>query len=277
MSLRDLLESKLTKSELKYVPRSFDIIGSKEKAIAIVEIPDKLKKRRRMIANAIMKHHKNVKAVLEKASPRKGVYRIREMKIITGSKNTVVVHKENGCSIGVDPRTVYFSPREGTERLRVAQKVGDNETVMIFFAGTGPFACVVGRIAKPEKIIGIEINPVAVRFFKQNIELNKLKNTIAIKGDVKSAAKNFYDQCDRVIMPLPESAVDFLDEAIMCLKSGGICHLYCFSTEDDLKNIRKKISAAAKKLNRKAKFLETQKVLPWGPKIWKWRVDFQVA
>jgi len=277
MALKDVLENKLKQGELKYVPRSFDIIGSKERALAIVEIPKEIKRREKVIANAIMKLHKNVKTVLEKSSPRRGVYRTRRMKIITGSKNTVVVHKENNCLIKIDPRKVYFSPREGTERLRVAQKVRKEETVMIFFAGAGPFACVIGKLAKPEKIIGIEINPAAVRYFKENIKLNKLTNVAAIRGDVKKAAKEFYGQCDRVLMPLPESAVNYIEEAIHCLKSGGTCHLYCFSSESDIPVVKKKISAAGKKLGRKVNFLEAQKVLPWGPRIWKYRIDFTVS
>ena len=81
MALKDLLKNKLTKKELALVPTSFDLVGNKEKAVAIIEIPDELKKKAKTIAFALMKQHKNVYSVLLKKSPRKGVYRTREMKI----------------------------------------------------------------------------------------------------------------------------------------------------------------------------------------------------
>ena len=52
---------------------SFEIIGSREKAIAIVEIPDELKKKQKEIAQEIIKKHKNVKTVLKKTSERIGI------------------------------------------------------------------------------------------------------------------------------------------------------------------------------------------------------------
>mgnify|MGYP001567238654 CR=1 FL=1 len=92
MTIKEILKGRLTKKELEYVPSSFDIIGSKEKAIAIIELDDKIKKKAKTIANAIMRKHKNVKSVLLKASPRSGVFRTRDYKIIAGIKNTEVTH-----------------------------------------------------------------------------------------------------------------------------------------------------------------------------------------
>ena len=55
----------------KSIPISFDIIGSREKAVAIVEIPEELKSKENQIAEQILKEHKNVKSVLKKLSERK--------------------------------------------------------------------------------------------------------------------------------------------------------------------------------------------------------------
>ena len=67
--------------------RSFDIIGSRKKAVAIIEKADKLQ------ARQIMNKHKNVVSVLAKVSPRSGVYRTRKLKLIEGKRNTEVIHK----------------------------------------------------------------------------------------------------------------------------------------------------------------------------------------
>ena len=53
---------------------SFDIIGSREKTVAIVEISDELIEKEKEIAKEIMKRHKNVKSVLKKVSERKGEF-----------------------------------------------------------------------------------------------------------------------------------------------------------------------------------------------------------
>ena len=273
---RDLLRKKLSEREIALVPSSFDIVGSREKAVAIIEIPRELKKKQKIIANALMKQHKNVVTVLNKESPRKGRYRTRKLKLIKGKRNIEVMHMESGCRFLLDPKKVYFSPREGTERLRIASQVKKKENVMIFFAGIGPFAVVIGKKAKPNKIIGIEVNPIAVKYFKENIRLNKLENIETVRGDVKKQAKRFYGKCNRVLMPLPESSMDYLEEAIKCL-SCGIIHCYCFSEEDEISGKKEKIASTAKKMKKKIKFISVSRVLPYGPRIWKYRIDFRVS
>jgi len=59
-------------------PSSFDIIGH----IAIIEVPEKLKRKRKLLAEVIMSLNKHIKTVLEKVSERKGVYRIREYRFL---------------------------------------------------------------------------------------------------------------------------------------------------------------------------------------------------
>ncbi len=272
MSLKDLLEGKLTKLQLNLVPSSFDIIGSKDKAVAIIEMPEELKKKQKIIAEALMKQHKNVVSVLNKASHRKGIYRTRKLTLITGKRNTEVTHVESNCRFFLDPKKAYFSPREGTERLRIAEKIRPGEVVMVFFAGIGPFAIVLARKSKPEKVIGIEINPDAVKYFWKNIALNKTGNVQIVLGGVKEKTKKFYGQCDRVIMPLPETAIDYLEEAAKCIRDKGIIHLYFFSAESELNEWKKKV----KERLPKAKIEEIQKVLPYGPMIWKYRFDIKV-
>lgn len=270
MTIKELLVGKMTKKELDMVPSSFDIIGNKDKAVAIIEIPDKIKKKKGVIARALMKKHKNVKSVLLKGSPRKGVFRIRDMKVIAGDTNTEVIHNENNCRFYVNPVNSYFSQRESTERLRVIEKVNKNEIVMVFFAGVGPFAIEIAK-KTGAKVIGIEINPDAVEYFKRNIILNKVNNVEAVLGDVRDESVRFFGKCDRVLMPLPESSIDFITEAVSCLKKKGTCHLYCFYDENKINDVKKLIRKKAGKI----KFTGVQRVLPYGPAIWKYRIDFQ--
>ena len=276
MTIKELLRGKLTESEMKMAPSSFEIIGNKEKAVAIIELEHVLKPKAKIIAEAIMVKHRNVKTVLLKDSPRQGEYRTRKYRRIKGAKSTEVMHVENGCRLLVDPVSSYFSSREGTERERMIEKVKPGETVMVFFAGAGPFAIEMAKKAKPAKVIGIEINPAAVDYFVKNIKLNKLQNVEAVLGDVVERAKEFYGICDRVLMPLPEKAIDYLTDALKCLKHGGVCHLYFFSDESKLNEVKKKVKQMVKEQGRKATIIQEQRVLPYGPKIWKYRMDFIV-
>src|SRR3989338_9987960 len=98
---------------------SYDILGSKEKSIAIIEEVENPKE----VAKKIMKDRKNIKSVLMKLSERKGVERKREYELVLGDPDTEVIHKENYCRFKLDPQKVYFSGREVTERLRIAEMV----------------------------------------------------------------------------------------------------------------------------------------------------------
>src|SRR4030095_2082171 len=71
--LKDALGKLLSPTELESLIGSFDIVGD----IAIVEIPDELEQKERMIGEALLKVHKNLKTVLKKLGPMEGEFRVR--------------------------------------------------------------------------------------------------------------------------------------------------------------------------------------------------------
>ncbi len=262
------------------IPSSYDIIGSKEKAVAIVEIPEGLQKKEKEIAKQILARHKNVKSVLKKISERKGTYRITEYEFLTGDKDTLVIHKENYCSFKLDPKLVYFSTREGTERLRIANKIKPKEIVMLMFAGIGAYAILIAKKQpKVNKIISVEINPTAFEYMKENIRLNRVtEKIIPVFGDVKEKCKDWYVKCDRIIMPLPQDAWNFFDIACKCLKKkGGFIHLYAIENENIVScEVKKTINSFKKKINRKIKF-KIRKVLSYAPRTNKYCIDLKLS
>jgi tRNA (guanine37-N1)-methyltransferase len=258
---------------------SFDIIGSRDKAVAIIEIPDELKNKEIKIAKKIMNRHKNVKSVLKRISERKGIFRTRQYKLLIGDKNTEVVHKEHGCKFKLDPMKVYFSEREGTERLRISKQVKSKETVMLMFAGVGPYGIIILKKQPLAKVIVIEINPVAFEYMKENIRINRMSDRmIPILGDVEKKVEKWYGKCDRAIMPLPHESLKFLTKAYRCLKSkGGIIHLYIIEKEENVKQEAEKIVAdLIKKTQRKIKF-KIKNVLPYSPGKSKYCLDIKVS
>jgi tRNA (guanine37-N1)-methyltransferase len=250
---------------------SFDIIGSKEKAIAIIEIRDDVDEKQ--AAEEIMKKHKNIATVLKKTSERKGVMRKREYEFILGDKNTEVIHRESGCRFKLDITKTYFSNREVTERQRIADMVKPGENVLVMFGGIGPFAIVIAKRQKEvEKVVSIEINPKAHEYAKENVKLNKLEGkVIPILGDVNKKCNEFFYEMDRVIMPLPHEAINYLNLAKRCLKEkGGVIDLYIIEDEDKIEERAKKI---AEKID--AKSYKTKKVLPYSPGSNKYCIDIK--
>ena len=264
----------------KLIPSSFDVIGSKEKAVAIIEVPDEKKDRGKEVAEAILEQNKNVKSVLRKMSSREGEYRTRKYELLAGDKNTEVLHKEYGYMIKVDPQKAYFSTRELTERQRIAPQVKPKEVVMVMFSGVAPIAVAIGkRQPEVERVIAVEINPDAARYADENIRINKLGHKIiSMPQDVRLGCVKWYGRCDRVVMPLPMAAESFLDIAVNCLKQdGGTVHFYNWGKEPEpFGKAEEVIKEELGRMKRKYEIINRKRVLPYAPGKWKVCIDFRV-
>jgi tRNA (guanine37-N1)-methyltransferase len=253
---------------------SFEIIGE----VAIVEIPEE-RKDERSIARDIMRNHPRVRTVLRKTSEREGILRLRRFKPIIGSM-TETVHKEHGCSFMLDPTKVYFSPRESTERERIAGMVRRKEDVMVFFSGVGPYCIIISKKAGVKSVHGIEMNPKAHEYAVENARINRVGDVfVPILGDVKEKSRKFFGRMDRVVMPLPKEGYRFLHQAIRCIKpEGGVVHFYYIEHENELwKNSVPLVRRAGEKAGRKVRIMKRRRVLPYGPGSWKVCIDFRVG
>lgn len=275
-NLKGLLKGKVSEEELKFVPVSFDVVGSKGKAVAIVDIPGELKSKEKLIAETIMKMNKNVKSVLKRLSGRKGEYRLYDFELIAGDSNTEVLHKEHGYFIKLDPQKVFFSPRELTERQRVASQVKPNETVLVMFSGTGVYPVAICK-KQPDvsKVYGIEINPDAHNYALENLRINKISHKVVlINDDVRKACPKFNIKFDRIAMPLSKEGYRYLDIAIPLLKENGILHFYHIGPETDLfSEAEKIIKNVASKFKRKIEIINKVRVLPFGTRSFKICLD----
>ncbi len=252
---------------------AYDLIGSAGRAIAVVDIY-KIKNVKE-IAKEILRRHAHVKSVLGKAAGRQGEFRIYKMKFLAGSKNTEVLHKEHGFFFKLDPRKVYFSPRESEERARVAALVKPKEKVLVMFSGIGPLLVHIGKFCPSCEVVGVELNKTAVKYADENSRLNKIRNSKNVCGDVRKfkSEKRF----DRILMPLPERSLEFLPSALKHAARGTIIQVYAISSEKKLfADVEEKISKILKKRKAKFKFISRQKVLPYAPRLQKVRIDFKI-
>ena len=264
---------------MEMVPRSFDILGSKGHAVAVIEIPSELEQYGKVIGEALMRVQRNVKSVLSKSSERMGEYRVRNMVLLTGDQDTEVIHKESGCYFKVDPVTAYFSPRESTEREKVSSQVSPGERVLVMFSGIGPFAICIAKRQPMAQCIAIELNPYAHKYCLENIRLNKVGDRVsAIMGDVRQVCPALDEKFDRVLMPLPKGAYEYLDVAIPMVNPGGVLYFYHWAQRNDPFSEGERILLQAVwGLGRNAEITERVKVSQYSPSAWKIRLNAKIG
>lgn len=268
--------SEIVGKEAEGIFSSYDIVGD----IAVLEIPDNLRAKEMEIADVLLRTNGNIKVVLRKEGGMEGEYRVRRFSFLAGENRTETTYVEHGVRMHLDLAKVYFSPRLSHERGRIAAHVRAGEKVLVMFAGVGPFALVIAKKQKDAKVVGIELNPEAVRYFLENITLNGMEGRVeAVLGDVRKVVPGrFAGFADRVLMPLPKNAEDFLDVALLAAKKGGIIHFYTFVNRKDGKEAaEKKVFEAAKKAGRKIEIIESREVRPFSPSTVQIVVDFKIG
>ena len=277
-TIRQHLKGKVPEDLLSIVPSSFDILGSRNGAVAVIEVPDELAIYEKEIAVAIQAVHKNIKSVLSKDSGREGEYRLRSLRLIAGHPETEVIHKESGCSFKLDPQVTYFSTRESTERERIAEMVRPGEDILVMFSGVSPIAVCIAKRHPDVTVTAIEINPEAHGYAVENVKLNKVTDRVKpILGDVRDVCPSLNTVFDRVLMPLPKGAHMFLDVAVSMVKPVGLLHFYHWAPEDDLySEAERLVVEAAAEAGRRAEFVGGVKVSLYSPRVYKVRVDMVV-
>jgi len=229
-TLKEYLKGKARKEDVRHLRRGFEIIGD----VLIIDLPENLMYLRDDLIEWVKMKHKHVKTILRKRGEVRGEFRIADYEIIYGHE-TETVAKEHGCSFRVDVRKAYYTSRLSGERERIARMVRDGERVLVMFAGVGPYAIVIAKLSSPSEVVGVELNPEAVRYFMENIWLNKVEKIVkAIQGDVRAVVPSFEGRFDRIIMPAPYNADRFLSLALGKVKEGGYIHFYTFSGEEEV-------------------------------------------
>ncbi len=273
-SLEEALAGKLKPREIEAVVTSFDLLGE----LAIVEIPEELERKKKAIGEAVMEVHRNVRTVAMKKGPMEGEFRVRKLEVIAGKKKTETTYRESGCSFLLDPAKVYFSPRLSFERERIAELVKDGERVLVMFAGVGPFPIVVAKKNPGAILAAVELNPAAFEYMVRNIKMNKLETKITpVFGDVKEVVPLLFSGwADRILMPLPRGAEEFLGVALVAAKKGAVIHVYTFTKVGEERGKAEEVVAKLRALGRKAKLLNFRTVRPFAPHVDQISVDVQV-
>jgi len=277
-SLEEVLEQKLPSSIIPLVSKSFDIIGD----IAIIELSPTAEPYEKIIAEALMRVHKNVKTVYSKAGPITDNLRLRPLHHVLGTDRTETIHTELGCRFKIDISRAFFSPRLSAEHKRVAEQVRPGECVVDMFAGVGPFSILIAKRLNDVQVHAIEANPEAAKLIRENAKMNKVQDRIKVWfGDARVVVQeNLSGIATRVIMNHPSQAREFLEPAYKALRlDGGIVHYYTFAEGlDSESNARKELAAALDNSGWKIeKTIETHKVRGVAPMKWQVAVDAKLT
>jgi tRNA wybutosine-synthesizing protein 2 len=268
--LRDVLRASLPPEELELLPSGFDRVGH----VAILTLPPALMYRSGEIAKALLRL-KGVRTVALREGPITGRHRRPKIKVIAGEPRTETLHKEHGCLFKLDVAKVMFAPGNLFERGRLAGLVRPDEVVVDMFAGVGQFSIPIAKRARPSRVYAIELNPVAFRYLRENIELNRVGHVVVpLHGDCEEVAP--LGVADRVIMGILHVTHKYLPLAMRVLKpSGGVIH-YHESVPSKLR-FERPIKRITSSTTRKVEILNKRVVKRYAPGVDHVVIDVKVG
>ena len=225
--LRRIARRVLGEEKAARVWKRLDIVGD----IVIIRLPVDgsigLDDARRL-AEELLGELGYVRSVWAVASPVEGPYRTRRLIHLAGDERTETEYREHGCRFRVDVAEVFITPRLNYEHRRIAELVRPGEVIVNMFAGAGLFSVIAACHARPSKVYSIDINPRAYELMRENARLNRVEGVVEpILGDAaRVVAERLRGVADRVLMPLPELALDYIYYAVEALRHSGFIHVY---------------------------------------------------
>ncbi len=224
--MRRIVSEVLGRDVAEKVWGRLEIIGD----IAIIRIPfgmDPLIFK--PVAERILEELPYVKSVWAGLPGVSGPYRLRPYLHLAGEKRSETVYREHGCRFKIDITKVYVSPVLNYEHKRIASLVKPGEVVTNMFAGAGFFSIIIAKYSRPRRVYSIDINPDAYHYMVENIRLNNVEDIVVpLLGDAAQVVmEKLRGTSDRVLMPYPELALEYLKYALEALKGKrGYIHVY---------------------------------------------------
>src|SRR3989344_413855 len=263
MSFKKRLAEK-TGIEEELLPSSYQIIGN-VMLLKFMKIKSLTKKK--AIASAILETFPYVETVCEIKRIDKE-FRIPKVRRLAGN-GTITIHTEHGMKYKLDASKIMFSKGNLYERQRLLSKIKKDETVIDMFAGIGYFSLSIAK--KCKKVYAIEKNPIAYKYLKENIKLNKIKNIEPILGDNRKIRLN--EKADRIVMGYFPGTEKFVPNALKMLKPNGIIHFHNTYREDE---VWEKPMNDIKKNIKRFKILDKKVVKSVSPRTYHVVIDVKI-
>jgi tRNA (guanine37-N1)-methyltransferase len=111
--------------------------------------------------------------------------------------------------------------------MRVTNQVQAGESVLVLFAGVGPF--VIPSASRGARVVAIEQNPDACRWLVKNLRKNRVSEQVTIiQGDAFDPVLQGEEQFNRAIIPTPYGKDEIFDLAAARVRCNGLLHFYTF-------------------------------------------------
>ncbi len=252
----------------------YDVIGN----IVILKFSRDVKmSEKKKVAKKFLLQNKHVTTVLEKTDKIKGRLRTPTTKYLAGDKTKEALYKENGCEFRLNVDECYFSSRLASERKEIASMTKKNESVLVMFGGVAPFAIAIAKLAKPKKVISVELGKACCRYALENVKRNKLAGRVEIiQGDVRKKVPLLKEKFDRIVMSRPNLKESFLDVTFPNIKKNGMIHYYGFYNINEADKMRDLIIDKAREARKKIKILMIKKAGNIAPYRFRYRADIKV-
>ncbi|MGB3223490.1 MAG: hypothetical protein WBB23_11880 [Desulforhopalus sp.] len=268
------MEESFSVSELAHLVNAYDVVGD----IAVVIVPEELEKKEQLIANAILASNRKIKVVAKRAGHYGGEFRTIPLTILAGENRKETEVKESGIRLLVNPETVYYSVRSGSERRRLAALVQPDESVLVLFSGIAPYPLIISRYSRSKYIVGIEKNPQAHAYGIKNLSLNRKITNVALHlGDVKEVLPRLGTVFDRVVMPLPTRGEEYLPDALQVLREHGFVHFYDMQHPENFQASIDKIVSACAVANRTVLSTEITRCGHCAPQKYRICIDAKIT
>jgi tRNA (guanine37-N1)-methyltransferase len=162
--------------------------------------------------------------------------------------------------------------------------VKSGETVVNMFAGVGCFSIIIAKTVSQTKVFSIDVNPIAVKYMQENVRVNRVYDRVfPLLGDSKDVVNTrLRGTADRVLMPLPEKALEYLPRAVTALKKhGGWIHYYDFQhatrNENPIEKTKIKVAKKLDSIGVSYVFASSRLVRSTGPNWWQTVLDIHVG
>jgi tRNA wybutosine-synthesizing protein 2 len=272
--LLEILEKDIPVELLSYIPDRWWKVGD----VLLLNIPEQLTDYQNSIGKAMLKlEEKNVRTVLGKIGPTKGITRVPEFIYLAGDPITETIHKELGCLFKLDAAKLTFSPGNHGERKRMIDLTQSGEFIVDMFGCVGNLSLPLAIHNSPKQLVIAEINPLAFQYLIENISLNNVTEIVKpLLGDNRETLSEYEGLADRVIAGYLHSDIEQIRQGIRLCKDKGIFHYHEGTPIKIRDQSFARIKEAAQQEGRKVELIKRQIVKKYAPGVEHIVLDLEV-
>ncbi|MEM2636965.1 MAG: 50S ribosomal protein L11 methyltransferase [Candidatus Korarchaeota archaeon] len=249
---------------INFIPRGWNEYGD----AIVIKLSSEGWKYANVIGEALLKATRK-KSIFAQRSIN-GITRKPDLVLIAGEDIEKVYFEELGARFVMPIKEVMFSRGNHGEKVRLIKLVREGECIVDLFACIGQWSIVLGVNTKAKRIDAIDINPTAVEYLRENIELNKLQSKVfAHLGDCREVAPK--DAADRVIAGVIFEPEKFIETEVSTIRKRGIIHYHYLSKTPNNDEIKKIFSQYATVYS-----IESHLVKSYAPSVFHYVADVEV-